>query len=191
MAINLDNYIFKIIEYDPTEKPRGIITADEWNTIMNLLREAVNYNSKSLQDLFGDIYTKSQLSSTKLGEDGARLIGFDGSTLFGGASNVNAALRFLKEELISITLGSVPDGSITSEKLADNINLRGNPTVNGYKILTRNDIDTRIDSNSLDTRVPSSKCVYNITSNKQETITYGTNPPNASTPGNIYLQYYA
>lgn len=191
MAINLDDYLFKIIEYDPTESPRGVITADEWNTIMNLLKEAINYSSRALQDLFGDIYTASQLSSTEFGNDGSRLIGFDGATLFGGAENVNAALRFLKDQMEGITLGSIADGSLTSEKLAPDINLTGNPTVNGSPILTQGDIDTSIDSNSVDTRIPSSKCVYNLSLNKQDIITYGTAIPNNSTPGNIYLQYMA
>ena len=191
MAINLEDYIFKIIEYDPTEKPRGVVTADEWNTIMHLLKESANYSAKALQDLFGDIYTASQLSSSEFGNDGSRLIGFDGATLFGGADNVNEALRYLKEQMEGITLGSIADGSLTSEKLAPDINLTGTPTANNIPLLTRNDIDTSVDANSTDIRVPSSKCVYNLSIGKQDKITYGTAVPNANTPGTIYLQYMA
>lgn len=190
MAIDLTNYVFKIIEYDPTEKPRGVVTADEWNTIMHLLKESANYSAQALQDLFGDIYTASQLSSTEFGNDGSRLIGFDGSTLFGGADDVNAALRYLKEQMEGITLGSIADGSLTSEKLASDINLTGVPTVNNSPILTSGDIDTVVNASSTDTRVPSSKCVYNLSIGKQDIITYGTTVPNNSTPGNIYLQYF-
>ena len=48
MAVDLTSYIFKLIEYDPTENPRGIVTADEWNTIMNLLKAASNRNGFDL-----------------------------------------------------------------------------------------------------------------------------------------------
>ena len=119
--VDLDSYIFPIIEYDPTEKPRGIVTYDEWNTILNLLKQAVNYNSRSMQEIVGDLYTASELSSTELGNDGARLIGVDVIPGVTG-TNVNAALRNLKEQLDGVTIGAIPDNSIGSEKLMENLN---------------------------------------------------------------------
>ena len=36
MKVDLKSYIFELIDYDPTENPRGVVTADEWNTILSL-----------------------------------------------------------------------------------------------------------------------------------------------------------
>lgn len=189
MAVDLNSYIFKLIEYDPTENPRGIVTYDEWNTIMNLLKDAVNYAGRSLQEIVADLYTASQLSSTELGNDGSRLIGVDVIPGITG-TNVNAVLRNLKEQLDSVVLGSIPDGSITSEKLAPDLNFTGSAVkLNNVNLLTRNDITNTIDARSTELQVPSAKAVYNKMITMQEQITYGTAAPTASTPGNIYLQY--
>lgn len=188
MVVDLSSYIFKIIEYDPTEKPRGIVTADEWNTIMHLLKEAVNYNSKSLQEITSDLYTASQLSSTELGNDGSRLIGIDAIPGISG-TNVNDALRSLKEQLDSVVLGSIPDASITSDKLAPNLNFIGTITINGDRILTIGDRVISLSASSTDAQIPSAKAVWDLVATKQDKITYGTTVPNSSTPGNIYLQY--
>lgn len=191
MIVDLNSYIFKIIEYDPTESPRGIITADEWNTIMNLLKDASNYTSESLQEIISDLYTASQLSSTELGNDGSRLIGVDVIPGVTG-SNVNEVLRDLKEQLDGVTLGSIPDGSITSEKLAPDLNFTGDTlTFNLYKLLTENDITLSLDNSSTDAQIPSAKAVYDLINTKQDKITMGTAAPNNSTPGNIYFQYTA
>lgn len=186
--VNLNDYIFKIIEYDPTESPRGIITADEWNTIMNLLKEASNYTSKSLQEIISDLYTASQINSTELGNDGSRLIGVDVIPGVPG-ENVNAVLRNLKEQLDAVVLGSLPDKSITSAKLADNLNFEGDSlTFNTKDILTEDIIAstlTEADDNKLPT-------VYNVRTSiatKQDIISIGSTEPDENTPGNIYLQY--
>lgn len=191
MAVDLATYVFPLIDYDPTEKPRGIITADEWNTIMNLLREAANYTSGSLQEIVADLYTASQLSSTELGNDGSRLIGVDVIPGVTG-DNVNAVLRNLKEQLDGVTLGSLPDGSVTSEKLAPNLNFTGTDlTFNNVDILTKDDITTALDANSTNEQIPGAKTIYDIMQQKQQVITIGTAAPTTSTPGNIYLQYIA
>lgn len=189
MIVDLDSYIFKIIEYDPTESPRGVITADEWNTIMNLLKDASNYSSASLQEIISDLYTAHELSSTELGHDGSRLIGVDVIPGITG-TNVNAVLRDLKEQLDGVVLGAIPDGSITSEKLAPNLNFEGDTlTFNTYNILTDQYIVTTLDGESTDDQIASAKAVYNLINTKQDKIPRGTTPPNASTPGDTYLQY--
>lgn len=187
--VDLTKYIFPIIEYDPTENPRGIITADEWNTIMNLLLESTNYTAHALQELYADLYTASQLSSKTLGKDGARLIGVD--TIPGvNGSNVNTILRNLKEQLDGVVLGSVPDNSIVSDKLAPNLNFSGDTlTFNNVNIMTENNIVNSLSSESTNTTVPGALTMYNLLSNKQDIITIGTDIPGTETPGNIYLQY--
>lgn len=191
MAVDLTSYVFKIIDYDPTEKPRGVVTADEWNTIMNLLKAASNYTSSSLQDIVADLYTASQLSSTELGNDGSRLIGVDVIPGVTG-SNVNAVLRNLKEQLDGVTLGSLPDGSVTSEKLAPNLNFTGTTlTFNNHNILTDEYIVSSLDANSTNSQVPGAKLVYDSLQSKQDKISMGTTAPTSSTPGNIYFQYIA
>lgn len=189
MGVNLDSYIFKIIEYDPTEKPRGVVTADEWNTIMSLLREACNYTSGSLQEIIADLYTASQLSSTELGNDGSRLIGVDiipGVT----GNNVNAVLRDLKAQIDGVVLGSLPDGSVTSDKLAPNLNFTGTSlTFNKVNIMTENYIVNAFSDSVTDKQVPGAKLTYDNFKKKQDTISIGQGNPTTSTPGNIYLQY--
>lgn len=191
MAVDLTSYIFKIIDYDPTENPRGVVTADEWNTIMNLLKAASNYTSSSLQDIVADLYTASQLSSTELGNDGSRLIGVDVIPGVTG-NNVNAVLRNLKEQLDGVTLGSLPDGSVTSEKLAPNLNFTGTSlTFNNHNILTDEYIVSSLDANSTNLQIPGAKLVYDSLQGKQDKISMGTAAPTSSTPGNIYFQYIA
>lgn len=190
MSVNLDSYIFPIIEYDPTENPRGIVTADEWNTIMNLLKESANYASRTLQEVFADLYTASELSSDLLGQDGARLIGIDYIEGLNNAKNVNEAIRELKLQLQSVTLGNIPDGSITSEKLAPDLNFTGDTvTFNNKKILTIEDITGDITENSTDDEIPGAATVFELFNTKQDKITIGTAEPNANTAGTIYLQY--
>lgn len=208
--VDLDSYIFPIIEYDPTEKPRGIVTYDEWNTILNLLKQAVNYNSRSMQEIVSDLYTASELSSTELGNDGARLIGVDVIPGVTG-TNVNAALRNLKEQLDGVTIGAIPDNSIGSEKLMENLNFRGTAvTWNGELLLTSEDIMEEfpasdflwgiIEGESIiiggtqvpaAPPVPTAKLVYDSLKEKQDKISMGTADPDANTPGNIYFQYIA
>lgn len=207
--VDLDSYIFPIIEYDPTEKPRGVVTYDEWNTILNLLKQAVNYNSRSMQEIVSDLYTASELSSTELGNDGARLIGVDVIPGVTG-TNVNAALRNLKEQLDGVTIGAIPDNSIGSEKLMENLNFRGTAvTWNGELLLTSEDIMEEFPASDLiwdimggnviigGTQVPSAppvptaRLVYDSLKEKQDKISMGTADPDANTPGNIYFQYIA
>lgn len=187
--VNLKDYIFKVIEYDPTENPRGVITADEWNTIMNLLKEASNYTSRSLQEIITDLYTSTQLSNTELGKDGSRLIGVDSIPGVDGVT-VNEVLRNLKEQLDAVVLGSIPDKSITSEKLVDNLNFEGTSlTFNNINILTENIITDTLDSSSTNEKLPTAKTVYDLINTKQNTIAIGSAEPDTNTPGNIYLQY--
>lgn len=187
--VDLSSYIFKIIDYDPTEKPRGVITADEWNTIMSLLLEACNYASSSLQEIVADLYTASQLSSTALGEDGSRLIGVETIPGITG-DNVNAVLRDLKRQIDDTVLGSVPDGSIDSSKLAPNLNFKGDSVkFNGTDLLTTGHITKTVDNQSTDLQIPSAKTIYNLLLSKQDNIAIGTTVPGSTTPGYIYLQY--
>lgn len=208
--VDLDSYIFPIIEYDPTEKPRGVVTYDEWNTILNLLKQAVNYNSRSMQEIVADLYTASELSSTELGNDGARLIGVDVIPGVTG-TNVNAAIRNLKEQLDGVTIGAIPDNSIGSEKLMENLNFRGTAvTWNGELLLTSEDIMEEFPTSDLiwsvigegsviiggvqvpsAPPVPTAKLVYDSLKEKQDKISMGTADPDANTPGNIYFQYIA
>lgn len=189
MTVDLNSYIFPIIEYDPTENPRGIVTADEWNTIMNLLKASANYTGRSLQEVFTDLYTAHELSSTALGQDGSRLIGVDVIPGVTGR-DVNAVLRDLKNQLDAVTLGSIPDGSITSEKLAPDLNFTGNTvTFNNVKILTENDITGDITENSTDDEIPGAATLFELLNTKQDKITTGTAEPDANTAGTIYLQY--
>lgn len=214
--VDLDSYIFPIIEYDPTEKPRGVVTYDEWNTILNLLKQAVNYNSRSMQEIVGDLYTASELSSTELGADGSRLIGVDVIPGVVG-ENVNEVLRNLKEQLDGAVIGAIPNNSIGSEKLMDNLNFRGDTlTWNDETLVTADDIinsfptnDTWLDlviGTTITTTlpdgtvitlggavppIPTASLVQRSLKEKQDKISMGTADPNASTPGNIYFQYIA
>lgn len=188
MPVDLDSYIFQIIEYDPTENPRGIVTADEWNTILNLLRSATNYTSKSLQEIVADLYTKTSLASTNIGTDGARLIGVDTIPGITG-SDVNAVLRDLKSQLDAVTLGAIPDRSLISEKFAPDLNFTGDKlTFNDKQILTTDYVVNNLTGGETG-KAPSVKIVSDALDTKQTVITVGTAEPTASTPGNIYLQY--
>lgn len=206
--VDLDSYIFPIIEYDPTEKPRGIVTYDEWNTILNLLKQAVNYNSRSMQEIVGDLYTASELSSTEIGKDGSRLIGIDVIPGVVG-ENVNEALRNLKEQLDGVVIGAIPDNSIGSEKLMADLNFRGDTlTWNDEMIITIADIinefpegdfwDIVIQPNIPGLNlpehpmpIPTASLVHRSLKTKQDKISMGTADPDKNTPGNIYFQYIA
>lgn len=190
MAVDLSKYIFQLIEYDPTENPRGVVTADEWNTILNLLKSASNYTSRSLQEIIADLYTKSALASKVVGADGARLIGVD--TIPGViGSNVNAVLRDLKSQLDAVSLGAIPDKSLTSEKLAENLNFIGNTlTFNDVQLITTDYIIDSLVGNETN-KAPSIHAVNEALNTKQSVISIGEAEPNETTPGNIYLQYIA
>lgn len=211
--VDLDSYIFPIIEYDPTEKPRGIVTYDEWNTILNLLKQAVNYNSRSMQEIVGDLYTASELSSTEIGKDGSRLIGIDVIPGVVG-ENVNEALRNLKEQLDGVVIGAIPDNSIGSEKLMADLNFRGDTlTWNDVSLITAEDIINEFPEGDLWATlvggtatlpdgttitlgpdvypVPTASLVYRSLKEKQDKISMGTADPDKNTPGNIYFQYIA
>lgn len=190
MAVDLSKYIFQLIEYDPTENPRGVVTADEWNTILNLLKSASNYTSRSLQEIVADLYTKSALASKVVGADGARLIGVD--TIPGViGSNVNDVLRDLKSQLDAVSLGAIPDRSLTSEKLSTNLNFIGETlTFNDVQIVTTDYIVDRLSGGEID-KAPSVNSVNTALNTKQSVISIGEAEPNANTPGNIYLQYIA
>lgn len=188
MAVDLNSYLFPIIEYDPTENPRGVVTAEEWNTILNLLKHSANYTSKSLQSIVGDLYTKSSLVSRAVGNDGSRLIGVD---LIPGVqgTNVNEVLRNLKSQIDAVSLGDIPDGSLTSEKLANNLNFRGTQlTFNNKAILTVDHIVNTLANNEIN-KVPTVKILNDALNTKQNLITIGSEDPNQNTPGNIYLQF--
>lgn len=189
MAVDLDSYIFQVIDYDPTEKPRGIITADEWNTIMNLLVSSSNYVSRTLQEVFKDLYTSTELSSIVLGKDGSRLIGVDVIPGVDG-TNVNEVLRNLKTQIDNVVLGALPDKSVTSEKLASNLKITGDIfTFNDAQVLTEDNLVTTLDNNSKDTDILGAHSLYTLLLNKQSLITKGTSAPTQSTPGDIYIQY--
>lgn len=211
--VDLDSYIFPIIDYDPTEKPRGIVTYDEWNTILNLLKQAVNYNSRSMQEIVGDLYTASELSSTELGADGSRLIGVDVIPGVVG-DNVNEVLRNLKEQLDGVVIGNIPDNSIGSEKLMADLNFRGDTlTWNEISLITADDIINEFPEGDLWATlvgstttlpdgttitlgpdvypVPTASLVYRSLKTKQDKISMGTADPDNNTPGNIYFQYIA
>ena len=207
--VDLDSYIFPIIEYDPTEKPRGIVTYDEWNTILNLLKQAVNYNSRSMQEIVSDLYTASELSSTEIGKDGSRLIGIDVIPGVVG-ENVNEALRNLKEQLDGVVIGAIPDNSISSEKLMSDLNFRGNTlTWNDEMLVKISDIINEFPEGDFwayvsgsvtvpglelpeyPMPVPTASLVYRSLKEKQDKISMGTADPDANTPGNIYFQYIA
>lgn len=190
MPVDLNKYIFQVIEYDPTEDPRGVVTADEWNIILNLLKSASNYTSKSLQEIVADLYTKSALASKTVGADGARLIGVDTIPGVAGAT-VNEVLRDLKSQLDAVALGAIPDKSLTSEKFAENLNFIGDKlTFNDVQLLTTDYIVDTLAGNETN-KAPSVKSVNTALNTKQSVISIGEAEPDANTPGNIYLQYIA
>lgn len=191
--VDLDSYIFELIEYDPTEDPRGIVTAEEWNTILNLLKSSTNYTSRSLQEIVQDLYTATELSSTNPGESGAALIGVEPiaglpSTL-ALEGNVSEALKEIVQQMQNIALGEIPAGSLTAEKFAPNLNFIGDKlTFNDFQILTQNDIVQELNKDSSDKKVLSALASYNFLSEKQDNILVGTAAPNEDTKGNIYIQ---
>lgn len=193
IPVDLDSYIFELIEYDPTENPRGIVTADEWNTILSLLRSSTNYTSQSLQEIVQDLYTATELSSTEPGASGAALIGVEPiaglpSTL-DLEGNVSEALKEIVQQMQNIALGEIPAGSLTAEKFAPNLNFTGDSlTFNDFQILTQNDIVQELDENSSDKKVLSALASYNFLNEKQDNISVGTVAPNEDTKGNIYIQ---
>lgn len=193
MKVDLTSYIFEMIEYDPTENPRGVVTADEWNTILNLLKSASNYTSKSLQEIVSDLYTASELSSTEPGNSGSNLIGVDpipglNSTL-DLEGNVNKALKELVTQIQNVVLGEIPPNSVTSDKLVADLNFRGNDvTFNDVHLLNANDIVQTIDSQSSTSKVASAKAIYDSLVLKQDDIKVGTSAPTSSTSGDIYIQ---
>lgn len=185
-----NSYIFPIITIDPTEGARGVVTHQEWNAILNSLLAQGNYTSLALQDVFNNMYTAEELSKTSIGSDGSRLIGVDSIPGVTG-DNMNAVIRNLKEQLDTVVLGAIPDASITSAKLAPDLNFTGTSVkFNNSVLLTEGRIDTGLNNNST-TQVASASTVYSLQNNKQNNISIGTAAPTVSTPGNIYLQYIA
>ena len=193
MKVDLKSYIFEMIDYDPTENPRGIVTADEWNTILNLLKSASNYTSKSLQEIISDLFTASELNSTEPGSPGSSLIGVDpipglNSTL-DLKGNVNKALKEIVTQLLNIVLGEIPPNSVTSDKLVSDLNFTGDDvTFNDLHLLNANDIVQILNANSTAQTVPSAKVTYDALSLKQDDIQVGTSAPTSTTTGDIYLQ---
>ena len=193
MKVDLKSYIFEMIDYDPTENPRGIVTADEWNTILNLLKSASNYTSKSLQEIISDLFTASELNSTEPGSPGSSLIGVDpipglNSTL-DLKGNVNKALKEIVTQLQNIVLGEIPPNSITSDRLVSDLNFRGNDvTFNDMHLLNANDIVQVLNADSTAQTVPSAKATYDALSLKQDDIQVGTSAPTSATTGDVYLQ---
>lgn len=193
MKVDLKSYIFELIDYDPTENPRGVVTSDEWNTILSLLKSASNYTSKSLQEIVSDLYTASELSSTEPGKSGASLIGLEpiagltSTTDLQG--NVNNALKELVEQIRNIVLGEVPPSSINSEKLASDLNFTGDTlTFNGVQLLTEDVITQEINESSSDKTLASTKSIYDSLLLKQDDIQVGTAAPDENTSGDIYIQ---
>jgi hypothetical protein len=191
--VDLDSYIFELIEYDPTEDPRGIVTAEEWNTILNLLKSSTNYTSKSLQEIVQDLYTATELSSTTPGESGAALIGVEPiaglTSTLALEGNVSEALKEIVQQMQNIALGEIPAGSLTAEKFAPNLNFTGDRlTFNDFQILTQNDIVQELNEDSSDKKVLSALASYNFLNEKQDNILVGTAAPNEDTKGNIYIQ---
>lgn len=199
IPVDLDSYIFELIEYDPTENPRGIVTAEEWNTILSLLKSSTNYTSKSLQEIVQDLYTATELSSTEPGNSGAALIGVeptaglestfetdeDGNFI----GNVGEVIKELVQQIKNIVLGEIPAGSLNSDMFAPNLNFTGESlTFNGLSILNESDIVQEINENSSESKIPSAKATYLELLEKQDVIEVGTNAPTATTKGNIYVQ---
>lgn len=182
------SHVFKIIDHDPTEQARGVVTAEEWNTILLLLKDQGNDSAKQLQDLFGDIYTQTQLASSSVGQDGARLIGIDPIPGITG-TNVNEAFRSLKEQIDTTVLGSIPDAAITSAKLAANLNFTGTVlTFNSTNILTASDIKDNLITDSA-SFAASARQVKLLNDTKQDKIKVDITEPTLATSGTIYLQY--
>lgn len=191
MEVNLENYIFPVIDYDPTENPRGVITADEWNTITNLLKTSINYTNKALQDIFKDMYTASQLSSKTIGKDGARLISvnYPNEEDLPGVSNVAEALLYLKGQIKESTISGLTDGIVESRHLSAGISLPADATINGKQFITADQFTTEVSEDSTAEQIVGADTLYELFKTKQDTIVYGTAEPDANTPGTIYFQY--
>lgn len=193
MNVDLKSYIFEVITYDPTENPRGVVTSDEWNTILSLLKSASNYTSKSLQEIVSDLYTAHELSSTAPGESGAALIGVEPiaglTSTMDLKGNVNKALKELVSQIQNIVLGDIPPDSITSEKFSTNLNFRGEKlTFNDIQLLTEGYIKQAIDTQSSVKDVASAKAIFDSLLLKQDNILIGEDEPTEDLEGNIYIQ---
>lgn len=188
MTVDLNKYVFPVIEYDPTENPRGVVTADEWNTIMNLLKESTSYTNKALQEIITDLFTASQLKSKEAGKSGAKLIGLAAVQALGDKTDVESALLYLKEQIKQSQVKPV-DESIESNHLQADLDLKGTPTIEGQKILTSQDITDTLNATSTNTQAAGAASVFNLVQTKQDTITIGTTEPTEETPGTVYLQY--
>ena len=193
MNVDLKSYIFEVIAYDPTENPRGVVTSDEWNTILSLLKSASNYTSKSLQEIVSDLYTAHELSSTAPGESGASLIGVEPiaglSSTVDLKGNVSKALKELVSQLQNIVLGDIPPDSLTSDKFSTDLNFRGEKlTFNDVQILTENYITQDINEESSELKLTSAKSVFDKLLLKQDNILIGEEAPTDELEGNIYIQ---
>ena len=193
MKVDLKSYIFEIIEYDPTENPRGVITSDEWNTILSLLRSASNYTSKSMQEIVSDLYTAHELSSTEPGASGAELIGVEPiaglSSTIDLKGNVSKALKELVSQLQNIVLGDIPPDSLTSDKFSTDLNFRGTQlTFNDIQLMTESYITQDINEESTSVKLASAKSIYEALLLKQNNIKVGNTAPTEDTEGNIYIQ---
>lgn len=193
MNVDLKSYIFEVIAYDPTENPRGVVTSDEWNTILSLLKSASNYTSKSLQEIVSDLYTAHELSSTAPGESGAALIGVEPiaglSSTMDLKGNVSKALKELVSQIQNIVLGDIPPDSITSDKFSTNLNFRGEKlTFNDIQLLTEGYIKQAINNQSSLKDVASAKAIFDSLLLKQDNILIGENEPTEDLEGNIYIQ---
>lgn len=191
--VDLGSYVFEVIEYDPTENPRGVVTSDEWNTILGLLKSSSNYTSKTLQEVFTDLYTAHELSSTEPGASGASLIGLEPiaglTSTLDLKGNVNEALKELVLQIKDIALGAIPPNSIGSNQLESDLNFTGDTlTFNDIPILTEDYIAQSINSDSTDKTLASSKAIYNSLTLKQNNIEIGEEAPNENTEGNVYIQ---
>lgn len=191
--VDLGSYVFEVIEYDPTENPRGVVTSDEWNTILGLLKSSSNYTSKTLQEVFTDLYTAHELSSTEPGASGASLIGLEPiaglTSTLDLKGNVNEALKELVLQIKDIALGAVPPNSIGPEQLESDLDFTGNIlTFNGVPVLTEDYITQSIGSDSTDKTLASSKAIYNSLTLKQDNIEVGEEAPDENTKGDIYIQ---
>ena len=191
MEVNLENYIFPVIDYDPTENPRGVITADEWNTITNLLKTSINYTNKALQDIFKDMYTASQLSSKTIGKDGARLISVNYPDDLPEVNNVGEALLYLKGQIKESIEDNLVDGIVESRHLHAGISLPADATINGKQFITADQFTTEVSEDSTAEQIVGADTIYELFKTKQDTIVYGTAEPDTNTPGTIYFQYTA
>ena len=193
MNVDLKSYIFEVIAYDPTENPRGVVTSDEWNTILSLLKSASNYTSKSLQEIVSDLYTAHELSSTAPGESGASLIGVEPiaglSSTVDLKGNVSKALKELVSQIQNIVLGDIPPDSLTSDKFSTDLNFRGEKlTFNDVQILTEKYITQDINEESSELKLTSAKSVFDKLLLKQDNILIGEEAPTEDLESNIYIQ---